>query len=279
MIHRLNRFGAAFVAPALLWQIVFFLFPLIFLVVLTFWRVDTFRLHPDFIFDNWVKVYSSPYFWRALATTSGFAVLTALLSSILAFPLSCWVAFKLSPQQRRLAVMALLAPFFTSYLVRIYSWQIYLGENGIINALLDFGGLGTVQMLNNAFGMVVGYLTLTLPLTALLQILGLSYVDRDLFRAAQNLGCGPLRGIFIIAVPAAKPALVVAMLFAFILVFGDFASPIYLGGSTVSVTTTLIIDFTKSGQQWPRAAVVATTMIVVLLICTFSGLRYAYRNR
>ena len=175
--------------------------------------------------------------------------------------------------------MALLAPFFTSYLVRIYSWQIYLGENGIINALMGFWGIEPLRMLNNSFGMMVGYLTLTLPLTALLQILGFSYIDRNLLGAAQNLGCGALRSIFIIAIPAAKPALVVAALFAFILVFGDFASPTYLGGATISTTTMLVIDMTKGGQQWPRAAVVATTMIVVLLACTLAALRYAYHKR
>ncbi len=279
MSSRLNGFGAAFVAPSLLWQTAFFLFPLVFLVVLTFWRVDLFNLQPDFTFDNWKKIYSRAYFWRALLSTIGFATFTAILASILAFPVSCWAAFKLSPGLRGLVVMTLLAPFFTSYLVRIYSWQIYLGENGIINALLGFWHLGPVSMLNNAFGMMVGYLTLTLPLTALLQILGLAYVDQNLLKAAQNLGCGALRTIFIVAIPAAKPALTVAALFAFILVFGDFASPTYLGGANISTTTMLVIDLTKGGQQWPQAAVVATTTIIVLLVCTFAGLRYAYRNR
>lgn len=254
-------------------------FPLIFLVVLTFWRVELFRLQPDFSFDNWQKIYSRAYFWRALFTTAGFASLTAVLASILAFPVSCWVSFKASPRSRRLVVMLLLVPFFTSYLVRIYSWQIYLGDNGVINAFLGFWGAGPVQMLNNSFGLMVGYLTLTLPLAALLQILGLSYIDKNFLNAAQNLGCGPLRSIFVVAVPAAKPALTVAALFSFILAFGDFASPIYLGGATISTTTTLIIDLTKGGQQWPQAAVVASTVIVSLLACTFFGLRYAYRNR
>lgn len=278
-VNHLNRFGSLFVTPALVWQLVFFAFPLLFLIALTFWRVEFFRPRPDFIFDNWIKVYSQPYFWRALATTAGFATATAVLASVLAFPLSSYIAFKMSPAWRRLAIMALVIPFFTSYLVRIYSWQIYLGENGVINAGLIFFGLDPVPMLNNAFGMMIGYLTLTLPLATLLQTFGLMFVDRDLLKASQNLGCGPLRALFIIAIPSAKPALVVAALFVFILVFGDFASPTYLGGATIQTTTTLIVDFTKGGQQWPRAAVVAVSMIVGLLAVTLTVLRYAYRNR
>ena len=279
MVHRINSFGAAFVAPALLWQLAFFVFPLVFLIALTFWRVEFFRPTPDFIVDNWVKVYGQAYFWRALTTTAGFSLAAAVLVSVVVFPLSCVVAFKMSPAYRRLTVMALIVPFFTSYLVRIYSWQIYLGENGIINAALGFLDIGPLRMLSNAFGMFVGYFTLTLPLAALLQIFGLSFVDRDLIKAAQNLGCKPLRALFAVAVPAAKPALVVAALFVFILVFGDYASSVYLGGGTIQTTTTLIADLTKGGQQWPRAAVVAVTMIVVLLASTLAGLRYAYRGR
>lgn len=278
-MHRLNGFGATFVAPAVVWQFAFFIFPLLFLVALTFWRVELFRLQPDFSWENWQKIYSKWYFWRALLTTAGFAALTAIIVSVLAFPIACWTVFKLSPKWRRVMIGLLAVPFFTSYLVRIYSWQIYLGDNGIINSLLIAWGINSLPLLNSSVGLMIGYLTLTLPLTALLQIFGLSYFDHRLLKAAQNLGCSSLRTIFLIAIPSAKPALTVAALFAFILVFGDFASPVYLGGATIPTTTMLIVDLTKGGQQWPQAAVVAITVIVLLLSCTLAGLRYAYRHR
>jgi spermidine/putrescine transport system permease protein len=73
--------------------------------------------------------------------------------------------------------------------------------------------------------------------------------------------------------------LIVAAVFCFILSFGDFVSPYYLGGSKPPTLSILIIDTTKSGQQWPRAAVVAITMIVTLFAIMFTAIALAYRRR
>lgn len=277
-MQRINRFSICWILPPALWQVLLFLGPLLFLVALSFWRVEFFRLQPDFVFINWQKVYTQFYFWRAFGVTLGFAVTGSLLTGILAFPAAFHIAFRLSPQARRLTLMMLGVPFFTSYLVRIYSWQVYLGDAGVINSLLVYLGMEPARMLNTAFGTFVGYVTLCLPLVILLQVFGLSRVDRQLINAAHNLGCGPYRMVFEVVIPGARAGLTLAVLFSFILIFGDFASPIYLGGATSQTLSILITDFTKAGQQWPRAAVVAVTMVVTLLTAAFVALRFAYRT-
>ncbi len=277
-MNRFNGFAAWHILPPLLWQGLLFLGPLLFLVALTFWSVESFRLQPDLTPDNWLKVYGQAYFWRAFGVTALFAAAAAVLTGVAAFPVAWHIAFRLSTQGRRLAVMALIAPFFTSYLVRIYSWQIYLGDGGVINALFAWLGLPAAQMLNNAFGTFVGYLTLCLPLAILLQVFGFSQVPRELMHAAHNLGCGPLRVVFAVVIPGARAGLTLAALFCFILVFGDFASPIYLGGATSQTLSILITDLTKAGQQWPRAAVVAVTMIFTLLSIALAAVLFAYRR-
>ena len=134
-------------------------------------------------------------------------------------------------------------------------------------------------MLNSFFGTLVGYLTLCLPLAVVLQLISLSNVDRNLIEAAHNLGCGRLRTVFSVIIPLAKVGIIVAAAFTFILSFGDFVSPYYLGGSKPPTLSILIIDTTKSGQQWPRAAVIAITMIVTLLAVMFTAVGAAYRKR
>ena len=105
----------------------------------------------------------------------------------------------------------------------------------------------------------------------LLQLFSLVFVDRTLIEAAHNLRCGRLRTVFEIVVPAARVGLVIAALFCFILTFGDFVSPLYLGGGDPPTLSILITDTTKSGQQWPRAAVIALTMIATLLAVAFAA--------
>jgi spermidine/putrescine transport system permease protein len=88
-----------------------------------------------------------------------------------------------------------------------------------------------------------------------------------------------MRVLASVIIPAAKTGLVLGALFAFIMTFGDFVSPFYLGGSKPPTLTILIIDTTKSGQQWPRAAVVAVVMIVTLFAVASAALRAAYGRR
>lgn len=279
MRKSVTLYGLTFSLPMLVWQLMFFLAPLVFLIALSFWTVRNFRMEADFNPDNWTKMLSRGVFWHAYFRTLYLSSAAAIITSALAFPCAYGIAFKLSDVARRWAVFLMVIPFFTSYLVRVYSWQVFLSDNGIINALLAKVGLGPFGMLNSLFGLMIGYLTLSFPLVVLLQLFSLIFVDRALIEAAHNLRCGRLRTVFEVVVPAAKVGLVIAALFCFILTFGDFVSPLYLGGGDPPTLSILITDTTKSGQQWPRAAVIALTMIATLLAVAFAAVSYAYRER
>ncbi|QFI68902.1 ABC transporter permease [Sinorhizobium alkalisoli] len=279
MRKSITLYGLTFSLPMLVWQVMFFLAPLLFLIALSFWTVKNFRMEPDFDTVNWVRMLGRGVFWDAYLRTFALATSAAVISSALAFPCAYAIAFKLSDTARRWAIFLMVIPFFTSYLVRVYSWQIFLSDNGIINALLARVGLGPFGMLNSVFGTMVGYLTLSFPLVVLLQLFSLIFVDRTLIEAAHNLRCGRVRTVFEVIVPSAKIGLVIAALFCFILTFGDFVSPLYLGGGDPPTLSILITDTTKSGQQWPRAAVIALTMIATLLAVAFAAVSYAYKER
>ncbi|UWQ86069.1 ABC transporter permease [Leisingera caerulea] len=278
MNTRPNLFSLTFSLPLLIWQLAFFLFPLAFLVALSFWTVRNFQMQPDFDTVNWVKIYSRSVFWDAYFRTLLLASASAVLISLTAFPASYAISFKLGENAKRWMIFFLIIPFFTSYLVRVYSLQVFLSDAGILNALLGYFGLGPYPMLNNSFGTLTGYATLCLPLVILLQVFSLNFVNRDLVEAAHNMRCGRLRTVLEVIIPSAKAGLVIAGLFAFILSFGDFVSPLYLGGGNPPTLSIMITDITKSGQQWPRAAVVALTMIATLLTVAFAAIKFAYRE-
>ena len=265
--------------PLAAWQAAFFLAPLAFLVVMTFWSVKNFRLEPDFDTINWVKMWSKGYVVDTYLRTLGYGALAAATCSLLAFPAAYALAFKASANTRRLAIFLLITPFFTSYIVRVYSWQAVLSDSGILNTFFGLLGFGPVEMLNTLFGTVIGYLTLCLPLVILLQLFSLSNVDRSLIEAAHNLGCGRLKTVFLVVVPSAKVGLILAATFAFILCFGDFVSPVSLGGSKPPTLSILIVDTVKQGNHWPRAAVVAVTMVLTLIVVAFTALYFAYGRR
>lgn len=279
MRRPISLYGLTFSLPLLIWQLVFFVFPLVFLVALSFWTVKNFAMRPDFDTVNWVTMYGRKVFWQAYGTTFALAAAASVLTSVLAFPCAYAIAFKMSDTARRWAVFLMVIPFFTSYLVRVYSWQIFLSDAGIINVMLGWIGLGPYPMLNTVGATMVGYLTLCFPLVVLLQLFSLVFIDRTLIEAAHNMRCGRLRTVFEVVIPSARVGLVIAALFCFILTFGDFVSPVYLGGGDPTTLSILITDTTKSGQQWPRAAVIALTMIGTLLVVAFMAVRFAYKGR
>ena len=265
--------------PLIIWQAVFFLGPLLFMIAMSFFLVKNYRMVEAFEFVNWLKMLRRETFWDSYFFTFGLASLSMVCASCISFPAAYVLAFKTSKKIQQWAIFLLVVPFFTSYLVRIFSWYVVLAEAGPLNAILGFIGLGPYTMLNTIFGTTVGYMTLTLPLVLILQTLSLSNIDRRYIEAAHNLGCGRLRVIVTVILPLAKTGFIIAALFCFILSFGDFVSPYYLGGSKPPTLPILIIDTTKSGQQWPRAAVVAVMMMLTLFIIAFSAIWYAYRRK
>ena len=120
----------------LLWQGLFFVIPLAFLVYLSFWLVRNYRMVPGFDAVNWVGMYGKDYFWDAYGLTLGLATLSTVVTTFVAFPCAYALAFKVSDTVRRWAIFFLIIPFFTSYLVRIYAWQVIIAEHGVINAVL-----------------------------------------------------------------------------------------------------------------------------------------------
>lgn len=251
-------------APVLFWQAVFFAAPLAFLVVVTFWRVKSFRLEPAFSLENWEKVLLSGPFQKALMHTAQISLICTVLTLLIAMPAAYTIAFRLSPRLRDLAVTALIVPVFSSYMLRIYAWQIVLSPGGIVNSVLKWAFDTELPLLGGQFSLQVGLLTLTLPVAVLILTLSLSGIDRTLIDAAENLGCRRARVIRHILLPSIRSGIVLAASTAFLLSFGDYISPLFMTGSRPPTLSILIVDTVKSGSQWPRASVIGVSMLAIL---------------
>lgn len=271
-----NAFIAVFAGPLAAWQGAFFVAPVAFMVVMTFWSVQNYQLSADLTLANWQKVLGADYVWDAFFRSCLGAGLAAGVASVLAFPCAYFLGLKAGPRIRILGACLIMAPFFTSFLVRAYTWRTMLGDAGVVNTVLGWLGLGPVQMINNLFGSVAGYLTLVMPLVLLLQLFSIAGIDRRLIEASHNLGCTPARTVFRVVIPAARNGIVLAAAFAFVLSFGDLISPQVLGGSNPPTLSILIVDQVRGGLQWPRASVIAVMMVATLVAVVSAGLAVAY---
>jgi len=264
--------------PVMAWQIAFFAGPLLFLVVITFWRVRSFRLEPALSLDNWTRVLGSGTFQQAMLHTATIAATATLLALAMALPAAYTIALRLPSKVRDMAIAALVVPVLSSYILRIYAWQIVLSPEGIANSLLGGLGIGPLPLLGGAFSLQIGLLTLTLPIAVLILVFALGGVDKSLIEAAGNLGCRRVRVVWNVLLPAIRPALVLAASSTFLLAFGDYVGPLFMTGSNPPTLSILIVDTVKSGSQWPRASVIGVSMLVLLGLVYGAGQRFTARR-
>lgn len=265
-------------APMPVWFTLFFLGPLALLVAMSLWSVHNYRLTPDINLDAWRYVLGLEFLWGSFWLSFGLALLSAVLVSLLAFPASYAMAFLVSDRQRLMLLGLALAPFFTSYLVRIYSLQVFLAEGGVLPQLASKLGFDGSSMLNSYFALFLGHATLTLPVVLVLQTLALANIDRSELAAASNLGARPVYVLTRIVLPAARTGLTLGTLFAFLLCYAEFVSATYLGGGRFQTMPILLTDLIRGGQQWPRAAAVSLLMMAVLLATSLVAVLWAYRK-
>lgn len=261
--------------PLAAWQLAFFLVPMLLMVAMTLWTVQNYRLTPARTWTNWQTTLTSDVFWQAFVRTIVMAATTGVVAVALAVPFSYAIVRALPANLLRPALACLVVPFFTSYLARVFSWQFMLSDNGLLNAALGHLGLGGINLLGSPPALLVGYLTYSFPLASLIVTLALIGVDLRLEEAAKNLGHGRTATFVLVVLPALRPSLVAAGVFAAILAFGDVVTPQILGGGNYTMLGNLVVDSVKGGVDYPRAATIGVVMILTIMAMVALSFRFA----
>jgi spermidine/putrescine transport system permease protein len=249
-----------------LWQLVFYMAALSLLVAISFWTLENYQLVPVWTTENYRQIAARPFFWAGLWASFLLALTAGSLAVVFALPAAVALAFHVTGRARTFLLFALLLPFFSNYVVRMFAWQLWLNDNGLLAGLLRWLGLlrGPLYLIYTTPAVLVGLLSVLVPIAALAIFLSLARLDPTLPQAARNLGASPWQVFWHVHLPFALPGMLVGFLFCFILAFGDFVCPSILGGNQVSVVSTLIKDRIKI-NDWPAAAALGSVMALLLL--------------
>jgi spermidine/putrescine transport system permease protein len=260
------------ISPALLAMIILLAAPLVLLVLLSFWTQTGFEIDQAFTFRNYAAFFdyaNNPIYltllWRSLIM-SGTATVAVIL---LAYPIAYFIAFRV--QHHKLVWIILISvPFWTSYLLRIFSWKIILGYNGLINSGLLQLGLITKPLEFLLYNPAAVTITLTHAWAAfaILPIyISLEKIDRTLLEASFDLGDSRLERFFRITLPLSLPGTIAAALLVFIPTVGDYVTPTLVGGPSGLMIGNIIQSLFGKGNDAPLAAAASiVTMIVVTVI-------------
>ena len=253
--------------PATIWLLIFFIIPLIIVLVYSFLERGTYGgVTWEFTLKNYQRLANDLYlniFWRSL----GLASLTTLICLIIGYPLAFFIATS-STRWRNLLLFLVIIPFWTNFLVRTYAWIIILRSEGMINTILQ--SLNLIQEpLNLLFtpfavivGLIYGYLPfMILPLYATIERLNFSLVE-----AAQDLGANQIRTFFRIILPLTLPGIIAGSILVFIPALGAFITPDILGGAKTVMVGNLIQNQFLQARDWPFGSALSMGLMVLVLI-------------
>ncbi|MFZ5719620.1 MAG: ABC transporter permease [Pseudomonadota bacterium] len=171
------------------------------------------------------------------------------------------------PERWRLAlVMAIVLPFWTSFLIRIYAWIAILKPAGLLNLALDGLGLPAINILNSEAAVILGMVYAYLPFMVLPLYAVLDRQDESLVEAAQDLGASPFQAFWRVTFPISLPGAAAGALLCFIPLTGEFVIPDLLGGSeTLMLGRVIWIEF-FANRDWPAASAVAIVLLATLVV-------------
>jgi ABC-type spermidine/putrescine transport system permease subunit I len=257
--------------PALVLYGAFFLVPLGIVVAYSFWKVVDYNVVHDWTVDNYRYFFSVPTYVRTLWATVWVAVAATALTLAIAFPFAYWLVRYVPKRVQRTLLVLVILPFWTSYLLRVYSWLNILGPEGAINRLLQWLHLTNHPLsffLYDRPAVVLVLVYLYFPFAALTLYASLERFDWDQFKAAMDLGARPLTAMRRILLPQIKPGLTTSVIFVFIPILGEYLAPQLVGGAQGVMIGNLIVNF-FSGAEYTRgaaASLLIAALIVVLLV-------------
>ena len=218
-------------------------------------------------FENFTFLTLDPLYYTAYLSSLKIASISTLLTLAVAFPMAYGMAR--APEEWRATLMMLvILPFWTSFLIRVYSWMGILGKEGFLNMILLWLGIidEPLTILNTNTAVYIGIVYTYLPFMILPIYSTLEKLDLSLIEAAEDLGCTRTSAFWLITVPLSVPGVVAGCFLVFIPALGEFVIPSLLGGSDTLMIGKVLWEEFFSNRDWPVASAVAVILLAILII-------------
>jgi spermidine/putrescine transport system permease protein len=271
----------AFVAPALLWTLAFFAAPFAVMAVASLWKRVGTDIVRDWSLDNYTSFLAKPHFVEALLNSLEVTVLVTVVSVVLAYPLAFIIAEKVPRRWQRLALLLAILPFWTSYVVRSYSWLLVLSKSGVVNQTLM--GLGLIaeplEISATRTATVIGFVHFFVMLLTLTIYANLVQLSPNYRRAAADLGANAFQTFVHVVLPLTLPGIMVGAFLTFVLAIGDYVTPQILGGNNELLLPQVIMLQIGRSADFPTAAALSMILMAVVTLVYVACARWLKLER
>ena len=253
-----------------LWLVAFFVVPVAVVALYSVGVLSLFKTDQGFTLFSWKHFLGggSVYlglFWKSIRMSLTASVVVVLL----AYPVAYYLALVVGRRKYTLLLLA-IAPFLTSYLLRVFAWKVILGNEGLINSTLVWAGLRqpdhpVTWLLYSNFTVILVLIYVWVPFAALPIFVTLENLEGSFLEAAQDLGAGRLGTFLRITLPMSAQGLAAAFVFVFIPTIGEFVTPSLVGGPRGVMYGNAISELFNQGLDWRTGSVLALFLVVVVV--------------
>jgi putative spermidine/putrescine transport system permease protein len=249
--------------PALAMLVVMFLVPLVLFFVRSFTEFD--GSTAEFLDQGRDLLFSQAYL-TALGTTNWISMIVTVTTLLIGYPIAYYLTTATGVGVT-IVVLSIVLPYFTSIIVRTFSWMVLLGEHGLVNDILLATGLisAPLSLMYNRLGVLIGMSYVLLPYMVLTLYAAMRAIDPSLLRAAAGLGASGFYTFRRVYFPLSLHGVLSGALIVYILSIGFFITPALMGGQHDIMIAMLIDRALEVAVDWPSAALMSLTLLLVTL--------------
>jgi putative spermidine/putrescine transport system permease protein len=249
--------------PALAVLVFMFVLPLALFFVRSFTEFD--GTTGEFI-DQARDLLLSQAYLTALGTTNWISLIVTVTTLLIGYPIAYYLTTGTGIGVR-IVVLSIVLPYFTSIIVRTFSWMVLLGEHGLVNDILLAAGLigAPLPLMYDRLGVLIGMSYVLLPYMVLTLYAAMRAIDPALLRAAAGLGASGFYTFRRVYLPLSLHGVLSGALIVYILSIGFFITPALMGGQHDIMIAMLIDRALEVAVDWPSAALMSLTLLVVTL--------------
>ena len=270
----------AVISVPYLWMLVFFAIPFLIVLKISFSKLAI-AMPPytpvlEFVdnavslklnLSNYINLFTDSLYIQAYLSSIKIAAISTFLALLIGYPMA-YVIARLPPSTRSIAMMLVILPSWTSFLIRVYAWIGILKPNGLLNDVLM--GLHLIseplQISNTPTAAYIGIVYCYLPFMVLPLYTNLVKHDNRLLEAAYDLGAKPWKAFFKITLPLSKAGIIAGCMLVMIPAVGEFVIPELLGGPDTLMIGRVLWNEFFNNRDWPTASAVAIVMLLLLMI-------------
>lgn len=218
----------------------------------------------QFSFANFRRFVTDPVFMEVLGRSLYIAVITTVICVLLGYPVAYLIA-QLPSQSNTLMILLITMPTWINMLVRTYAWMGILQDNGVLNTILGFFGIGPVQMLHTSFAVILGMVYNFIPFMILQIHTSLDKMDKNLLNAAADLGANRVQAFLRVTLPLSLPGVISGITLVFLPAVSSFFIPKLLGGGQYVLVGNIIETQFLTAGDWNFGSAISLIMALIIM--------------